>query len=146
MRLKTKDAKTHLFLVLILFSWNVQSKELYGSYKAEVVKVIDGDTVKLNVRIWPQLTQQTNLRLKKINTPEKRGKKISDCEKKAGQATTNFRQKCLKGAKTVIVSDIQLGKFSGRVLGKLSRNGKDLGEALIKAGHAKPYSGGKRKP
>jgi len=125
---------------------NIHAKELYGNYKAEVVKVIDGDTVKLNVRIWPKLTQQINLRLKEINTPEKRGKKISDCEKKAGQKATNFTQQWLKGAKTVTVSEVQLGKYAGRVLGKLSKEGKDLGEALIEAGHAKPYSGGKRKP
>ena len=125
---------------------HVQSKVTYGSYQAEVLKVIDGDTVKLSVHIWPKLTQEINLRLKKINTPEKRGKRISDCEKKAGQAATNFTQRWLKGAKIVTVSDIQLGKYAGRVLGKLSRNGKDLGEALIKAGHAKPYAGGKRQP
>ena len=28
----------------------------------------------------------------------------------------------------------------------LSVNGQDLGQALIKAGHAKAYAGGKRKP
>jgi len=110
------------------------------------LRVIDGDTIEVNVHIWPQLLQKTKLRLIGINTPEKRGKKISDCEKKTGQKATNFTQKWLTNVKSVNVSEIKLGKYAGRVLGKLSKNKQDLGKALIKAGHAKPYDGGKRKP
>lgn len=44
----------------------------------------------------------------------------------------------------MIVSEVRLGKFAGRVLGKVSVNGRDLGEALVAAGLARLYSGGKR--
>lgn len=137
---------TCLCLILALSPIAASAKEIYGSYKADVLRVIDGDTIEIDVHIWPQLIQRTKLRLSEVNTPEKRGRNISECEKRAGQQATNFTQQWLKGAGTVTVSEIQLGKYAGRVLGKLSKNGEDLGRALIKAGHAKPYKGGKRKP
>ncbi len=124
----------------------VLAKERYGSYIADVLRVIDGDTIEINVHIWPQLTQRTKLRLAGINTPEKRGKGVSYCEKKAGQKATNFTQQWLKNIKTITVSEIKLGKYAGRVLGHISKDGQDLGKDLIKAKHAKPYKGGKRKP
>jgi endonuclease YncB( thermonuclease family) len=118
-----------------------------NQYSATVVKVIDGDTVKLDVNIWVGLTQRINLRLLGINTPEKRGKNVSECEKKAAQKATNFTQNWLRNVDTVIVSNIKKGKYAGRALGSLSVLGKgDLGKALIDSGNAKKYDGGKRAP
>jgi len=111
------------------------------AYQADVVRVIDGDTVKLNVEIWPGLTQVINLRLDGVNTPEKRG--ASDCEKEAGKKATEFTEWFLEGHK-VTVTDVKLGKYAGRVLGKISVGGVDLGQALIDTGHARPYVGGRR--
>jgi micrococcal nuclease len=44
----------------------------------------------------------------------------------------------------VTVSDVKLGKYADRVLGSVSVGGKDLVEALISAGHGRPYDGGAR--
>ncbi len=44
----------------------------------------------------------------------------------------------------VTVSDVELGKYAGRVLGSVSVDGKDLVEALISAGHGRAYDGGAR--
>lgn len=129
---------------LLVISASCGATGLYGPYSANVIKVIDGDTVRLDIRIWPGLTQRVNLRLSGVNTPEKRGK-VSDCEKKAGQAATEFTQRFLNGVNTVTIHGVKRGKYAGRVLGKLSKAETDLGQALIHAGHARPYSGGKRK-
>jgi endonuclease YncB( thermonuclease family) len=67
--------------------------DLWTPLRATVVKVLDGDTVQLEVGLWPGLTQRINLRLVGVNTPEKRGPKVSDCEKKAGQDATTFTQR-----------------------------------------------------
>ena len=108
--------RTVLFVIL-LFSLPVNAaKPTYGSYQAEVLRVIDGDTIELNVHVWLQLTQKIKLRLIKINTPEKRGKGVSDCEKSAAQKATNFTQKFLKGAKFVAVDNVKHGKYAGRAL------------------------------
>ena len=116
-------------------------------YRATVIKVLDGNTVQLEVGLWPGLTQRINLRLVGVNTPEKRGPKASDCEKKAGQDATTFTQRWLQGMKEVTIFEVRHDKYAGRALGKLRRpDGKDLADALIVAGHARPYDGGKRGP
>lgn len=113
-----------------------------GRYQASVVRVVDGDTVTLMVQIWPGLTQQINLRLDGINTPEKRKSPL--CEKAAAKRAAEFTERFLDGQETVTVSGVRLGKYAGRVLGKIAVGGVDLGNALIAAGHAIPYSGGRR--
>ena len=116
----------------------------YGPYRVDLIKTIDGDTYKFAVHIWPGLTQVINLRVNGINTPEKRTRR--KCEKAAGIRASEFGNSLISKANDVIVHDVKLGKFAGRVLGKISVDGKDLGEIMILAGHAKPYFGGRRGP
>jgi len=123
-----------------------QSAEVYGPYKANVLRVIDGDTVHIEVSIWPGLSQRTKLRLAGVNTPEKRGREISDCEKRAGHAATAFTRRFLKKAQSVTVSGIRPGKYAGRMLGSLHVDGKSLEKALLDSEHARPYHGGRRQP
>jgi micrococcal nuclease len=118
--------------------------DTFGPYKAEVLRVIDGDTIEVNVYIWPDLTQTTKLRLRGVDTPESKGKKISLCEKKAGVAATQFTRKWLQGAHDITISDVAYGKFAGRMIGRILKGDADLGDALVKAGHAIPYHGGHR--
>ena len=49
---------------------------LFGPYNTDVIRVVVGDTLELNVHIWPGLIQNIKLRLDGIDTPEKRGKYI----------------------------------------------------------------------
>lgn len=135
-----------IFILLLLPIVANAAKPLYGPYRAEVIKVKDGDTVLLDVAIWPQLTKRISLRLDGVNTPEKRGKGITDCEKVAAQKATEFTQKFLKDTKFVFVSGVKLGKYAGRALGNITKGKQDLGKALLEAGHAKKYDGGKRLP
>jgi len=139
--------RTTLILLLLIVSFGAQAaKQLYGPYQAEVVRVIDGDTLELSVHVWPGLVQNIKLRLSGVNTPEKRGRNVSQCEKTAAQKATNFTQRWVKGINRIIVTDVKLGKYAGRALGKIKKGDQDLGEELIKAGHAKEYSGGRREP
>ena len=137
----------HLFIILLLLPLIANAaKPTYGSYRAEVIKVKDGDTVLLDVAIWPNLTKRISLRLNGVNTPEKRGKGVTDCEKKAAQKATEFTQQFLKDTKFVFVSNVKLGKYAGRALGNITKGKQDLAKALLEAGHAKKYDGGKREP
>ena len=137
----------YLIIGLLLLPLTANAaKPIYGPYRAEVVRVKDGDTVLLDVAIWPQLTKRISLRLKDINTPEKRGKGITDCEKKAAQKATEFTQKFLKDSEFVFVNGVKLGKYAGRALGHITKGKQDLGKALLEAGHARKYNGVKRGP
>jgi len=114
--------KYAIFILALTLTTSVFA-QTYGLYQAEVIRVVDGDTIELNVFVWPKLTQNIKLRLIGVNTPEKRGKNISECEEQAAQKATNFTQQFLKDVKTVTVSEVKLGKYAGRVLGKLSKGG-----------------------
>jgi len=124
-----------------------ESRHHYGEYEADVIGIIDGDTLKVYVYLWPGLRKLINLRLAGVNTPESRSYsyKVGECEKQLAKKATEFTRLFVNN-KSVIVSDIRIGKFAGRVLGRLNVNNLDLGDALIKAGYAKPYFGGKRTP
>ena len=140
--LKYRRLVPSIFFALIA---SAQAAETYGPYSAKVLRVIDGDTIQVAVAIWPGLSQVTKLRLAGVNTPEKRGK-VSDCEKRAGRAATAFTQDFLRGARIVTVSGVRPGKYAGRMLGSIQADGKHLERALLDAGHARPYRGGRRQP
>ena len=132
--------KLTLTILLLLFSACLSAKD-YTAYHATVVKVLDGDTLKLDVAIWPGLTQRISLRLNGIDTPEKRGS--PPCEKELAKIATEFTRQFVSGG-LVVVTSVSLGKYAGRALGSVSVEGKDLVEALINAGHGRPYDGGAR--
>jgi len=139
--------KKLLLSLLLILPLNLQAaKPTYGPYQAAVINVINGSTVELNVHLWPGLKQRVKFRLQGIRVPIKHGKKVAECEKKAAQKALDFTKKWLKNIKQVRLSQVKLGKFSGLVRGRLAVKGEYLGEALIKAGHAKPMSLGKKEP
>lgn len=100
----------------------------YGPYQASVVRVIDGDSIEVDVRLFPGLTQRVSLRLVGVNTAERRG---PECEVLAGAAATRFTEAWLTGATELTLSDVRPDKYGGRVLGRLRRaDGEDLARAL----------------
>jgi endonuclease YncB( thermonuclease family) len=105
---------------------------------AEVVRVIDGDTVEVRARIWPGQYVETRVRLLGVDTPESRG---SDCEAErvlAAEATA-FTAQWLDGAQ-IGLQEIDLGSFAGRVIARITRSdGADLSADLASAGLAAPY-------
>ncbi|MBL4781757.1 MAG: thermonuclease family protein [Porticoccaceae bacterium] len=141
----------YLLLAMLLST----AASAYGPYDAQLVRVVDGDTIELGVELWPGLIQRVNIRLDGINTPEKRinTKKIKDqgkrdraiCEKIAGVAATEFTQAFVEKG-SITVDDVRNGKFTGRVLGNVFVDGNSLADALLASGHARLYGGGKRQP
>ncbi|MBF0293537.1 MAG: thermonuclease family protein [Nitrospinae bacterium] len=129
-------------IMLIVAPPYAHAEELFGPYRATVIEVVDGDTLRLNVNVWPKLYEKTLFRVAGVNAPEIHGK-ISDCEKTAGQAAKTFTSAFVLSATEVIISGVKLEKY-GRALGHLSVNSQDLGKALLAAGHARPYNGGRK--
>ncbi|NKB37889.1 MAG: hypothetical protein GKR93_12105 [Gammaproteobacteria bacterium] len=132
--------KIIIALFILLTTTNVIART-YGPYDANVVSVIDGDTVIIDVMVWPQQLVRTALRIKGVDTPEKRTK--SACEKELGLAAMQFTKEFLavayQNVESVMVYDIEIGSFAGRVVGGLMANGVDLGTLLLSNGHAREY-------
>jgi len=115
------------------------------TYRAKVVRVIDGDTVDVDIDLGFGIWQKNErVRIMGIDTPESRTR--DKIEKKFGLAA-KAKLKSLLGPNPVLQTTISKkgedmkGKF-GRVLGDFIIEGKQVTEIMCKTGHAVPYFGG----
>ena len=109
---------------------------------AQVVSVVDGDTLKVEARAWPGLVWEGSVRVRSVDTPEIRGQ--CQKEREMALAARDFVRK-LVGAEVVLLDDVEEGKYAGRVVATVRLvDGRDLARALIEAGHGRPYDGGVR--
>jgi len=120
------------------------------TYRAKLDRVIDGDTIDVNIDLGFDISVKKRVRFSGINTPESRTRDLE--EKKLGLAAKDRVQSILDENKSFIVESKKIGKF-GRVLGEIFINTVDtieteekvsLNELLKTEGHAVEYHGGKR--
>jgi len=110
-------------------------------YNAEVVRVVDGDTVDLRVDVGFKCSFNDRFRLEGIDAPESRTRDL--IEKKAGLAAKDFLSDYLPVGRTITVKTGKPGKY-GRWIATLYRDGVNVNQLMVKEGHARPYDGGKR--
>ena len=112
------------------------------SYPAEVLRVIDGDTFEARVRIWPGHDVTTRVRLRGIDAPEMQAR-CREEETMALAARDALAAILAQGG--VGVSKVGTDKYGGRILAEAStRNTADVSAAMLAAGVARPYTGGRR--
>ncbi len=113
-----------------------------GTYPADVVRVLDGDTFEARLRIWPGLEVTTKVRLRGIDAPELKAR----CEAehvKAEAAREALRVLLAQGE--VTIARVTLDKYGGRVVADAStRSTTDISQALLGAGLVRSYGGGRR--
>jgi len=111
------------------------------TYKAKLDRVIDGDTIDVNIDLGFDivLTKQ-RVRLAGIDTPESRTRNLA--EKALGlKAKDRLIELC---GKKLQVQSLGKGKY-GRILGiPHTMDGQDICAMLITEGHAVEYWGGKK--
>ena len=105
-------------------------------YEAEVIRVIDGDTIVLRIDLGFKLSWKVSCRLHGINCPELRSKNAS--ERVAAKAAKDFTQGELEIGSTVLVYSVELDKY-GRPLVDIFYGDKHLNEELVSNNHAKLY-------
>jgi len=124
------------------------------SYQAEVVRVIDGDTVEVSIELLPGMRQEIDVRERNLDTPEKRrgrGGAQCDAEIEQGKAVSQLVSDLLPPGTIIGVENIGLGKYAGRAVGdiKFRLEGEaapiDLGDWLIAQGLAVEYDGGTKR-
>ena len=117
-------------------------------YKVNIVKVVDGDTVDVDIDLgFGMWLKNERVRVMGIDTPESR---TSDpVEKVFGMAAKN-RLSSLLGAEAILHTQVSKkgedmkGKF-GRILGNfVSINGEKCAAVLVREGHAVYYTGGSK--
>ena len=115
---------------------------LPGAYAADVLRVVDGDTVEMQVHVWLGQDIRTSVRLRGIDAPELHAR--CDAERR-GAERAQERLRVLLAAGPVLVSNPSPDKYFGRVLAELRlSDGRDVGRVLLAEGLARPYQGGTR--
>lgn len=116
--------------------------------EAEVLRVVDGDTIDLLVNLGYGVFFRVRVRLFGVDTPETYGVKKTSDEYKAGKIATQFTKDWVKyyDDKVTVCGNHGTGKY-GRWLMEICppAEGKSLNKALIDSGNAKAYLGGKRR-
>ena len=110
----------------------------------KVVKVVDGDTVDLEIDLGFSLTKKERCRIAGIDTPECRTR--NKAEKQYGQAAKLYMTGLLKNAKELKVRTEKDGKY-GRMLGWIyaDDNELSLNEQMVVDGYAWSYDGGTKR-
>lgn len=108
------------------------------TYKAKLVRIIDGDTVELEVDLGFKVWVKDSFRLAHINAPEK----------KEGQPYIDARSHLaiLIAPDADLTVKTQRQEKYGRWLAEII-TGSDtvtVNQKMLDAGHAKPYEGGPR--
>lgn len=115
---------------------------LAGPVTGQVVSVYDGDTVNVRLHVWIGQELETAVRIDGIDTPEMRGK--CESERSKAEAARAELENLLASGK-IILTDIRLEKYAGRVLAKaMTPEGISIADYLIEKGHARAYGGKKR--
>lgn len=113
-----------------------------GAYRADLMRVVDGDTVEMQVHVWIGQEIRASVRLRGIDAPELHAR--CDAERRAAEAARD-RLKTLVGKGPLIVANPSPDKYFGRVLAELKLgDGRDVGRILLSEHLARPYQGGTR--
>ena len=113
-------------------------------YKVDIVKVIDGDTVDVDIDLgFGMVYKKQRVRLKGIDTPESRTRNLE--EKKFGLAAKAYLKEELNGPDAYTHIELvshDKGKFR-RIVGELFVGGSScsINQLMIDKHHAVPYDG-----
>jgi micrococcal nuclease len=107
-----------------------------------MVKVYDGDTVKVELNLLPPPLNKISIRLRGIDTPEKGHRAACDQEREMALNAKLFVETVLLGKKTLLITNYGYGKWAGRIVGDIMVEGTTLSKLLIDNGHAVAYDGG----
>ncbi len=108
-----------------------------------VTRVIDGDTFSVSIELWPNLNKTVNIRIRGVDTPEVYGYKCTQ-EKQLALKAKKFLEEALS-SENVIMEDIQLGTYAGRVIATIIVNGQDIKDIMITKKIGRHYTGNSKK-
>lgn len=111
-------------------------------HPAELIRVIDGDTFEARVHLWPGLDMTTRVRLRGIDAPELKASCPQELD--MAQAASEALQAMLAEG-DVTIFNIGPDKYNGRIVADTAtRQTGNVSAALLAAGHARNYGGGRR--
>ncbi len=116
---------------------------MFEYYVKKVTKVVDGDTIDVEIDLGFDISFSSRVRLAGIDTPESRT--TDKIEKALGLEAKDYLKKQIESAKTVVIKTEKMDSSEkyGRILGWLFLDGSEvsMNEKMIEDGHAWGYLG-----
>jgi micrococcal nuclease len=111
------------------------------TYMAEVVRILDGDTIEVIIDLGFKVYWKTKIRLAGIDAPEK--------DTPAGQVAIDALRFMIASSKVRIVTEKDKQEKFGRYLATVypfagNGEGVSVNELMVIGGYAREYEGGKR--
>ncbi|RYE62725.1 MAG: thermonuclease family protein [Oxalobacteraceae bacterium] len=118
-------------------------EEISGPVAAEILRVIDGDTILVEARPWPQQRVEVYVRIRGIDAPELKSKCHS--VQQAGGDARQALEALTKASATIELVNITGDKYFGRIVADVVLpDGRSAGSDLLLAGLVQPYDGGRK--
>jgi micrococcal nuclease len=116
---------------------------MFEYYVKKVSKIVDGDTIDVDIDLGFDISFSSRVRLAGIDTPESRTK--DRMEKTLGLESKDYLKKAIDEAKTVVIKTEKMNSSEkyGRILGWLFLDGSDvsINQKMIDDGYAWGYMG-----
>jgi micrococcal nuclease len=120
---------------------------MYEYHIKKVLKIVDGDTIDVEIDLGFSVSFTQRVRLAGIDTPESRTTDLK--EKALGLEVKEYLKNLLDGAEDIVIQTEKPDSSEkyGRILGWLFINDDDtsLNEKMINDGYAWEYDGGTKK-
>jgi len=137
-----------LFFILALLVAPAKAENLDTMYVYKAIRIIDGDTIALNVENEKPLIQKLGLsvRIRGIDTPEKAPRAKCEKENILAEKATKLVNEIVgaMGQNELLLSNVKWDKFGGRIDATVKVNGVDISKALLVRGLAVENNGEKK--
>lgn len=134
-----------LYALLSVFSAEALARDqIPGPVEAEILRVVDGDTLLVEARPWPQQRMEVYVRIRGIDAPEMKSK----CQRirEAGREARQTLEELAKPSATIQLIHISGDKYFGRIVADVMlSDGSSAADSMRLAGVVRDYDGG-RKP
>jgi micrococcal nuclease len=116
---------------------------MFEYYVKKVSKVVDGDTIDVDIDLGFDISFSSRVRLAGIDTPESRT--ADKIEKALGLESKEYLKKAIDGSKTVVIKTEKMDSSEkyGRILGWVFLDGSEISinQKMIDEGYAWGYLG-----
>lgn len=103
------------------------------TYRAEILRVVDGDTIDARIDVGFRMTTEQRLRLLGVNCPETKG-----ATREAGLAASAYTRSAILG-KTVLIRTAKSDVFGRWLAAVYLEDGTDFNASLLEKGFAVPF-------
>jgi micrococcal nuclease len=115
---------------------------MYEYRVKRVTKIVDGDTIDVEIDLGFNISYSQRVRLNGIDTPESRTTNLE--EKKLGLEVKEYLKNRLEGKKDIVIKTEKPDSSEkyGRILGTLTIDGASINQEMVDKGYAWGYDGG----